>query len=74
MYKDVKSEKEAVFTCGVGVSACVGAFVLEYVGHTGQITVYDGSWQEYQKYKIPDYTNLEWEKDYKVETKEKPAG
>jgi len=34
-------------SCGSGITACVVALALESVGHTGVVSVYDGSWLEW---------------------------
>lgn len=39
--------KGVVTTCGSGVTACVLAFALRYVGFTHAVSVYDGSWAEW---------------------------
>ena len=61
LYSAVDPSREVTFTCGVGISAACGAFVLDYIEHPSHITLYDGSWQEYSKYKIPDFSNPAWE-------------
>jgi thiosulfate/3-mercaptopyruvate sulfurtransferase len=37
----------AVSTCGSGVTACVLAFALRYMGYPLALSVYDGSWSEW---------------------------
>lgn len=40
------NEKELIFTCGSGITACVLAFAAEVAGKKN-ISVYDGSWTEW---------------------------
>lgn len=56
--------KWVMFTCGAGIFTCTGIFCLERVGHQQPISMYDGSWQEYAKYKVPDFKDPDWEKSF----------
>ena len=42
-----KNEKNLVFSCGSGVTACVLALAYSLVNTTYVPTIYDGSWAEY---------------------------
>ena len=44
-----KNEKNLVFSCGSGVTACVLALAYSLVNTTYVPTIYDGSWAEYGK-------------------------
>mgnify|MGYP002843126205 FL=1 len=43
------SEKNRVFSCGSGITACVLSLAYSLVNNTYSPTVYDGSWAEYGK-------------------------
>ena len=43
------SEKDRVFSCGSGITACVLSLAYSLVNNTYSPTVYDGSWAEYGK-------------------------
>lgn len=42
----VRAEQELFFSCGSGVTACIGAMAAELAGYE-RTTVYDGSWSEW---------------------------
>ena len=44
--KQLSTEKQLVFSCGSGLTACILALGAELVGYT-HISVYDGSWSEW---------------------------
>jgi len=39
-------EKQFIFSCGTGITACILALAAEYIGYTDYV-VYDGSWTEW---------------------------
>ena len=41
------AQKPTINTCGSGVTACMNALVLYYLGYHNHICVYDGSWAEW---------------------------
>ena len=43
------NNKNRVFSCGSGVSACVLALAYSLVNNKYSPTIYDGSWAEYGK-------------------------
>jgi thiosulfate/3-mercaptopyruvate sulfurtransferase len=42
----VKPDRNLIFTCGSGVTACILALAATTAGYAG-FTVYDGSWSEW---------------------------
>jgi thiosulfate/3-mercaptopyruvate sulfurtransferase len=64
-FKDIKIQnQDVVFTCGGGMTATTGVFMLEKIGHQGTIGMYDGSFQEYSKFKVPDFQDENWEANF----------
>lgn len=46
---DVHTDKRIVCTCGSGISVCHVYLALRECGRTGEILVYDGSWNEWSQ-------------------------
>ena len=44
--KQVDPQKETIFYCGGGVTACIGLSVAEDLGFE-DVKLYDGSWADY---------------------------
>lgn len=62
----VSSESHVITTCGAGMFACSTIFALARLGHF-DTKMYDGSWQEYSKYKKPDFSDPDWETKFTPE-------
>ena len=45
-YAGIKPEKQQVFTCGSGVTACILAMANKIINDKDPV-IYDGSWSEY---------------------------
>jgi thiosulfate/3-mercaptopyruvate sulfurtransferase len=43
---DIRADKQQVFTCGSGVTACILAMANKIINGKNPI-IYDGSWSEY---------------------------
>lgn len=58
--ENIDTGKSIVFSCGGGVTACIGETAAVLVGakHT---SIFDGSFQEYSKLGEPDFSNPDWE-------------
>jgi 3-mercaptopyruvate sulfurtransferase SseA len=68
MFKSVGvTDQPIILTCGSGIYATTGAFLLEKIGHQGSISMFDGSWQEYSKYNAPDFYSDDWEGKQRTE-------
>ena len=63
LFKEAEG-KPVVATCGAGIWACSTVFVLERLGHTKPISMFDGSWQLYSQFKVPDFSDPDWEKNF----------
>jgi thiosulfate/3-mercaptopyruvate sulfurtransferase len=63
----ITGDKEVTATCGAGIFTCTSIFALTRIGYKN-IKMYDGSWQEYSQYKVPDFTDPDWESKF-VRTK-----
>ena len=46
IFKDIDLEKNLIFTCGSGITACVIMLAAEQIGHSHK-ALYDGSWAEW---------------------------
>ena len=44
---DIDKEKDIIWTCGSGVTACILKFAIELVSENKNIKIYDGSWSEW---------------------------
>ena len=62
--------RPVVFTCGAGIFATVGAFCLARLGYGHNIGMYDGSFSEYKKYKVPDFSDPNWEANFTRQERE----
>lgn len=55
--------KKLTFSCGAGITACINEVAARLVG-AQETSIFDGSYQEYAKKGIPDFSNPEWETTY----------
>lgn len=51
----VDMEKPFWVTCGSGVTACHVVLAAHLLGHSGSVSVYDGSWYEWFKRAAPEH-------------------
>lgn len=60
----IDTSKKLTFSCGAGITACISEVAAKLAG-IKETAVFDGSYQEYNKKGIPDFSNPEWETTYK---------